>query len=792
MPEQQQTLTIQQAIDLAVQHHKEGRLSQAETIYNQILQANPNHPVVLHLLGVVAHQVGNNDTAVDLITKAIALQPDYAEANNNLGLALQDLGRLDEAVASYHKALALIPDYPEAHNNLGNTLRSLGRPEDAMASYQKARDLKPDYIEAHNNFGTALQDLGRPEEAEASYRKALALYPDYTDAHNNLGITLRSLGRLEDAMASYRKALDLKPDYAEVHNNLGTVLQGLGRPEEAEASYHKALALYPDYTDAHNNLGNTLRSLGRLEDAIASYQKALDLKPDYVEVHNNLGTTFQDWGQLEKAVISFQKALAIKPDFFQGLNDLGNTLRNLGHLDEAVASYRKALAIEPNYARTHTNLDKERQAESQNPAPNSNSLEDIIALLTVGRSGSLLFHSLFDGHPDIATLPSIYFQGYFGSKVWQHIYGDPDNPRWREIATTAVVKHFDPLFDAQSEQPLFGNILLHSDSVGSTTGVGRNTGCTAMGDARDQVLTLDRITFSKYLLNFLSEHNQLDPKLLFKLIHLAFEKTLDRGIIPKNIFYHIHNPTPSELANFLAAFPRTRFLITIREPVQSLESWVALCTHRPKVTNPDHGKDLQHRLLESEYLNLVKVLTSVHDQLSITPFLCFDSAAVRLEDIKLQAKGLMPQVAKWIGIPDHPSLYQSTFQGLTYWGPYSPLNPQIKGFDPKSIRRKTGIIFSNKDIWIFSTLFYYFRTHYGYQDKDEKTFRTDLRKIRDLLDEPFDFEYQWVQKQSNGIWKPQDLFPFQVLRNKIKSIWQLVDQQKTFYGMPNLITPKFK
>jgi len=42
MPEQKQTLTIPQAIDLAMQHHKEGRLSRAETIYNQILQSNPD------------------------------------------------------------------------------------------------------------------------------------------------------------------------------------------------------------------------------------------------------------------------------------------------------------------------------------------------------------------------------------------------------------------------------------------------------------------------------------------------------------------------------------------------------------------------------------------------------------------------------------------------------------------------------------------------------------------------------------------------------------------------------
>jgi hypothetical protein len=35
MSEQQQTLTIQQAIDLAVQHHNVGRLPEAESIYQQ-------------------------------------------------------------------------------------------------------------------------------------------------------------------------------------------------------------------------------------------------------------------------------------------------------------------------------------------------------------------------------------------------------------------------------------------------------------------------------------------------------------------------------------------------------------------------------------------------------------------------------------------------------------------------------------------------------------------------------------------------------------------------------------
>ncbi len=215
MSEQQQTLNIQQAIDLALQHHNAGRLSQAESIYQQILQSDPNQPDALHLLGVIAHQVGKNDTAVDLITRAIAIDPDLAEAHSNLGTALRDLGKLEEAVASYHKALNLKPDYADAHNNLGNALKDLGKPEEAVASYHKALNLKPDLAEAHNNLGNALRDLGKPEEAISSYQKALTLKPDYVNAHNNFGLALRALGRLEDALQIF-ESIDTPECYAHV------------------------------------------------------------------------------------------------------------------------------------------------------------------------------------------------------------------------------------------------------------------------------------------------------------------------------------------------------------------------------------------------------------------------------------------------------------------------------------------------------------------------------------------------------------------------------------------------
>src|ERR1700690_2895746 len=93
-------MTVQQAFDLALQHHQAGRLADAEALYRQILTVEPRHAEALHLLGVIAQQMGRSDLAVELIGQAIALQPNFPETHVNLGVALRNEGRLNEAIAS--------------------------------------------------------------------------------------------------------------------------------------------------------------------------------------------------------------------------------------------------------------------------------------------------------------------------------------------------------------------------------------------------------------------------------------------------------------------------------------------------------------------------------------------------------------------------------------------------------------------------------------------------------------------------------------------------------------------
>jgi predicted O-linked N-acetylglucosamine transferase (SPINDLY family) len=179
-----------QAFALALEHHRAGRLAEAEQGYRAILRLEPEHADSLNLLGVIALQAGNLDVALELVQRAAALRPDAAVCRNNLGQVLLRLGRDDEAIRCYEAAIELDPRYAEAHNNLGLVRHRQDRLTDAEARYRQAIDLDPAYAEPHTNLGNLLKDRGEIDAAIASYRRAIELRPDLSALHSNLLLTL--------------------------------------------------------------------------------------------------------------------------------------------------------------------------------------------------------------------------------------------------------------------------------------------------------------------------------------------------------------------------------------------------------------------------------------------------------------------------------------------------------------------------------------------------------------------------------------------------------------------------
>ena len=349
-------VTVEQAFDQAVRHHRAGELQKAEVLYRQIIAHRPSHIDALHLLGLVALQSNRAELAVDLIRRAVKLSPQFAGARYNLGNALRDQRQLPEAIAEYERALDLDPLLQDVYANLGNAYRALGQVDEAIAVYHRATALFEQMPEHYINLGNAFRQKALPDQAMAAYQKAIALDPKHIAAHMNLGVLLGEQGHLSQAIIEYQTAAALGPDLPEIHYNLGKALDEAGRPDQAIVAYQQAIALRPLYVQAQSNLGNSLRSIGELPRAISTLRHAVAIDPGCAEAWCNLGAALHQTGQMDDSVTASQRAMSLKPALLESYLNLGNVLRDKGQPDDALEVYRRAIAIKADCAQAHGNL----------------------------------------------------------------------------------------------------------------------------------------------------------------------------------------------------------------------------------------------------------------------------------------------------------------------------------------------------------------------------------------------------------------------------------------------------
>ena len=602
------------------------------------------------------------------------------------------------------------------------------------------------------------------------------------------------MGQLDVAIDSYNKAISLKPDYADTYNNMGNALKEQGKLEEAVEAFNKALSLNPDYAEAYNNIGGSFKDQGKLQEAIEALNKALSLKPDFAEAYNNMGISLQDQGQLKEAIEFYNKVIAVKPDYAEAWNNMFFSLKAIktqisseeelvsyypkdtgskyAQIAKSILHYRLHLGEEILERSLNEALSLLSNAESiiiQNPKVNKNFNDlkpdlpnKVIALVHLGRSGTGLLHSLIDGHPEVSTLPSIYFSEYFDHSTWKKIISGG----WSEMADRFIVI-YEVLFDASS------NVPIECKSKKLIYDIGKKEGMVNLGDQQNQVLSTGKTLFRSEMNRLMDCYDELDAFLFFKLVHAAYDKAIN-DLNPKSLtFYHIHNPDAYAQLNFIRSAPTANWVMMVREPILSCESWIRA---NSTFDNNDHsGVSTQIISMLFEIDNII-----YHKQNSI---------GVRLEDLKEYPTKTIPALCKWMGIKETESLYEMTAQGKKWWGdPTSPdfatdgMNP----FGQTSIKRKVGSIFSENDQFILQTLFYPFSVRFGYVQENFEQFKIDLQAIRPILDEMFDFEKTIVERTQANPEQFMKSGSYLYLRSGLIERWNILNEFHTF---PNMIKP---
>ena len=264
-------MNVQQLIDQALAHHRQGNLAEAERFYRAALKSDGRNAMLLYLLGVALAQQGRNSEALPLLGQSITINPQMPDALFARAQLLLAAGRAADALTDIERGRILAPANPAMLMVEGDALSALGRFENALQSYDRALALAPGNAQVLNNRGNALRELGCLPQALESYDQALRLRPDYFDVLHNRALLLRQLGRFDAALANYEAALRLQPASPHALMGRARTLRDLGRTDAAMESYRQILA-QSDSAEAANGLAELLYSRGGIEDAFRMFR----------------------------------------------------------------------------------------------------------------------------------------------------------------------------------------------------------------------------------------------------------------------------------------------------------------------------------------------------------------------------------------------------------------------------------------------------------------------------------------------------------------------------------------
>jgi tetratricopeptide (TPR) repeat protein len=158
----------------------------AETIFRDILRADPAHVAALCGLAAVSLTASRAQDAVRLLKHAQQQSAHLPLIRRGLSRALLALGALPEAESTVRGLLKVEGENPNNWVLLGTVYTRLMRQEDALEAFEEAARLNPDEVRLRLSVGHLNKTLGRRSECEQAYQRCLEMSPGFGEAYWSL------------------------------------------------------------------------------------------------------------------------------------------------------------------------------------------------------------------------------------------------------------------------------------------------------------------------------------------------------------------------------------------------------------------------------------------------------------------------------------------------------------------------------------------------------------------------------------------------------------------------------
>ena len=383
-----QSVVIKRMIKKGRKHLDANENDQAEALFRQILEIDPDEAQAHYWLSQVFKHRKAYTKEVTALEKSLALAPNNTLLVPLLGQAYLDAGLPGKAVTLLEPMVAKHPFAFESRLLLAAAYEKRGEPARAEAQY--------DWLLGHETpediHRKAMERLGMEEGRKAlkqgeysvareHFQRLLDVVPLDPEVNRLMAETFIRDENPGRALPYLQTALVSSPEETDLHFKVATLYERLGRDREAEAEYRllttmdiplqakqraekaldrilarrmdeklEGLDLKAQSADALRSLvkeAEAMIAVGAVSGARKLAEAMLADRPQDVLGYRLLASVYRHEKRFDDALVLLKKALDIHPDDTVLLEDLAGAYEDAGRRGLAMDAYRKILRLDP-------------------------------------------------------------------------------------------------------------------------------------------------------------------------------------------------------------------------------------------------------------------------------------------------------------------------------------------------------------------------------------------------------------------------------------------------------------
>lgn len=372
------THSLNDALNLAVEAHRAGKLAEADKIYSAILKSHPEHPDANHNLGLIAVSVGKLEPAIKLFNNAIDANSNVPQFWKSLIETLIKLQKYDQAREMINRANQIynavswlselksrIPndgiakscdDIPFNNQSLTEQLIDENRFEEAVQVLRDEYKNNQHNIKLLTTLTFCLIKVNQLEEA----KKFLSIAESIDNGYRSVRLCqIRLLLKTNHAESALEKSELAKTEFPydlEVATLHAVCLRANNQPDLALNILQTVLASDPRNFEALFFRGIINATKSFVTEAITDIELAHSLKPNSKDVWNVLSKLYVSREKFDKAQRIFQNMIAAGEKTYENFYFLGLCQHKLNQLSDALENYQKSIDIEPKFFSSHLNM----------------------------------------------------------------------------------------------------------------------------------------------------------------------------------------------------------------------------------------------------------------------------------------------------------------------------------------------------------------------------------------------------------------------------------------------------